>query len=450
MKITKFRSLIVALALFVSAVSPILYDGKDMKAEASVPFVNELITIDSSGVQSNGYTPSDSPVSISKDGRYVSFTSTATNLVANDTNAKLDIFVRDRVSGSTVRASTDTSGAQANNSSSESRISANGRYVVFVSSATNLVAGDTNAKNDLFVKDLQSGNTSLVSVSTAGALGNYHSGVYEFDISADGRFIVFDSTATNLVSGDNNGAADIFVRDTILNTTIRLSVSDTGTEGNSFSYKPSISCDGSIVAYISYASNLISGDTNGNYDLIVVDRVGGHRIINASIASVTGGSYGKPDVSCDGSTVSFLSTATDLVAGDTNAKTDIFTYSINASSFEGVSVDSSGSQGNGHADGGVLSNDGRYVAFISNASNMVTGDTNAKADAFIRDRQSGTTERVSMRTSSIEITRNVLDLEISADGKYVVFNTVDNLVTSDLNISEDVFTSQTGYTACSI
>ncbi|NMG21975.1 calcium-binding protein, partial [Brasilonema bromeliae SPC951] len=156
-------------------------------------------------------------------------------------------------------------GTQGNNYSRKPTISADGRFVAFYSAANNLVAGDTNNSSDIFVRDLLTGTTTRVSVADDGTQGNNNSS--NPAISADGRFVAFDSTASNLVAGDTNNTSDIFVRDLLTGTTTRVSVADDGTQGNGFSYTPAISADGRFVAFESSASNLVAGDTNNISDI---------------------------------------------------------------------------------------------------------------------------------------------------------------------------------------
>jgi len=198
--------------------------------------VTERVSVDSLGVQGNGDTYE---ASISADGRYVAFESAASNLVSGDTNSFTDVFVRDRQSGTTKRVSVSSLGAQGNNDSNGASISADGRYVAFSSRASNLIGGDTNVTSDVFVRDRQSGTTERVSIGSGGAQANDASG--PASISADGRFVAFVSDATNLVSGDTNGVTDIFVRDRVSGTTERVSIDSGGLEGDSGSYQPALS-----------------------------------------------------------------------------------------------------------------------------------------------------------------------------------------------------------------
>jgi Tol biopolymer transport system component len=206
---------------------------------------------------------------ISADGRYVAFSSYASNLVSGDTNGSSDIFVHDTQTGTTTRVSLATDGTEGNYPSSSHAISADGRYVAFASYASNLVSGDTNLATDVFMHDTQTGTTTRVSLATDGAEGNVHSWIPA--ISADGRYVAFHSEASNLVSGDTNGWSDIFVHDTKFGTTTRVSLATDGTQGNYHSLHPAISANGRYVAFDSWASNLVSGDTNGFVDIFVTE-----------------------------------------------------------------------------------------------------------------------------------------------------------------------------------
>ncbi|MGD9519826.1 MAG: TolB family protein, partial [Armatimonadota bacterium] len=230
------------------------------------------VSVSTGGGGANG--PSGWP-SISAEGRYVAFIGFgwADNLVPGDTNDTNDIFVHDRLTGQTTRVSVATGGGQANDWSEGPSISADGRYVAFHSSADNLVPGDTNGHEDIFVHDRLTGETTRVSVATGG--GQANQGSWEPSISADGRYVAFHNLASNLVPGDTNGSEDVFVHDRVTGQTTRVSVSTGGGQANGESGKPSISADGRYVAFESLASNLVPGDTNGVEDIFVHDRGGG-------------------------------------------------------------------------------------------------------------------------------------------------------------------------------
>jgi flagellin-like hook-associated protein FlgL len=348
----------------------------------------ERISVSSLGVQgnSNSYNPS-----ISADGRYVAFQSSATNLVAGDTNFTYDIFVHDRVTGSTTRVSVDSAGAQAAGQSYEASISADGRYVAFQSSASNLVAGDTNATDDIFVHDLQTGTTSRVSISTSGSEANGQS--LNPVISANGRYVTYQSIASSLAAGDTNGTNDIFVRDLVLGTTTRASISSAGVQGNSHSYNPSISSDGRYVTFEAFASNLVTGDINSASDIFVRDLLTGTTQLvskDAGGGSADGGST-NAWISGDGRYVAFQSAATDLVSGDTNGVTDVFVRDLSTGATTRPSTNKNGVQGTAASTLPVLSSDGQYVVFQSTAANLTGGDSNGASDIFFNPRDPNAT-----------------------------------------------------------
>jgi Tol biopolymer transport system component len=398
----------------------------------------ERVSVASDGTQGNERS---SPSSISADGRYVAFSSLASNLVSGESNWSSDIFVHDRQSGQTTRVSVASNGTQGNSGSYDPSISADGRYVAFTSFASNLVSGDTNDTGDIFVHDRQSGQTTRVSVASNGTQANDESG--RASISADGRYVAFWSAASNLVSGDTNGAWDIFVRDRQSSQTTRVSVASNGTQGNSTSARASISADGRYVAFWSYASNLVSGDTNGAWDIFVRDRQSSQtaRVSVASDGTQGNSGSGYPSISADGRYVAFSSSASNLVSGDTNGCGDTFVHDRQSSQTTRVSVDSNGTQGNGSPDyAPSISADGRFVAFSSYAKNLVSGDTNFYLDVFVRDRQSSQTTRVSVASDGTQGNANSYEPFISADGRYVAFcSDASNLVSGDTNGYVDVF-----------
>ncbi|MBI1815944.1 MAG: PD40 domain-containing protein [Deltaproteobacteria bacterium] len=355
----------------------------------------ERVSVDSAGAQGN----SDSDTaSISADGRYVAFNSGASNLVAGDTNGSLDVFVHDRVTGTTERVSVDSTGAQGNSSSGSPSISADGRYVAFTSNASNLVAGDTNGFADAFVHDRVTGATERVSVDSIGAQGN--SGGYAASISADGHYVALVSDASNLVAGDTNGFADAFVHDRMTGATERVSVDSTGAQSNGRTYTASISADGRYVAFGSGASNLVTGDTHGYVAVFVHDRMTGATELGSvdSTGAAGSGTAYAASISADGRYVAFASDAR-LVAGDTNANGDVFVHDRMTGATELVSVDGTGVQGNGVSYAASISADGRYVAFGSEASNLVAGDTNSSEEVFVHDRMTGATTSVSVNST---------------------------------------------------
>ena len=238
-----------------------------LPAVAGAAGVTSRVSVSSAGVQGNGSNGTTLVTSISADGRFVTFNSTASNLVAGDSNAVGDVFVHDRQSGATTRVSVDSAGNQANGVSTRPAISADGRFLAFESAASNLVDGDTNGVADVFVHDLQTGTTTRVSLTNTGEQANGQSfgstAGPDLALSADGRFIAFQSRATNLVAGDTNNQLDVFVRDRTALTTTRVSVSSGGAQSGPpipvIDASPAISADGRFVAFTSGASNLVAG-----------------------------------------------------------------------------------------------------------------------------------------------------------------------------------------------
>jgi Tol biopolymer transport system component len=253
--------------------------------------------------------------------------------------------------------------------------------------ATNLVPGDTNGVWDVFVHDRQTGATERVSVDSSGVQGNANSDVSS--ISVHGRYVAFHSVASNLVPGGTNGTEDIFLRDRQLGTTELISVASSGAQANSYSdLLSSVSADGRYVAFASFASNLVPSDTNGCYDVFVRDRVlGTTERVSVDSSGAQGNNWSaNPSISADGRYVAFSSQASNLVANDSNGAPDIFIRDRQLGTTERLSVDSSGAQSDSTSDYPSISADGRYVAFASHATNLVAGDTNGIEDIFVRDR----------------------------------------------------------------
>lgn len=359
---------------------------------------------------------------ISADGRYLAFGSVATNLVPGDTNGVADGFVKDTLTGLTTRVTTDSNGAEANAVAYMSGMSADGRYVVFRSAATNLVSGDTNGIGDAFIKDLQTGITTRVNTSSSGAEAN--NGTISTGISADGRYVSFYSAATNLVTGDTNGWGDGFVKDTLTGVTTRVTTSSTGVQGNAVSSQEmELSADGRYVAFYSAATNLVSGDSNGVADAFVKDTLTGNltRVSTDSSGAQSNGAVTSITLSTNGRYVAFTSTASNLVAGDGNGVADGFVKDLQTGVTTRISISASGVEGNAASTVTSISSDGRYVTFSSSASNLVTGDTNGTIDSFVKDTVTGTVTRINVRSDGTEFTGNAGNSVVSDDGRYALF-----------------------------
>ena len=342
---------------------------------------------------------------------------------------------RAMAAGHTTLISIDSSGAQGMGNSEIPAISADGRFVAFRSRAY-LTPDDINGQTDIFVHDRHRGKTTRVSVSSSGTQANGFSIIYPGGISGDGRIVAFGSDATNLVKGDTNGQGDAFMHDRLTKKTRRVSVASNGTQGNSGSGSPVVSADGRAVAFPSTASNLVRGDTNDVEDAFVHD-LATHQTTRVSRASNgqqgNGPSYG-PDMSGDGRFVAFASDADNLVPGDTNGAMDIFVHDRTTHDTFLVSVTSSGVQANGASEKPTLSADGRFVAFLSLADNLVKGDTNGMHDIFVHDRATQRTTRVSVASSGTQANYRSDYSAISADGRFVAFESfADNLVLGDIS-----------------
>ncbi len=376
---------------------------------------------------------------ITPDGRFVAFDSWATNLVPVGYNLKT-VYIRDRQTGTNELVSVSTTNEQTRGNNPA--ISADGRFVAFESPAYNLVPGDTNNSQDIFVRDRQSGQTERISVSSNNdqATGNSSSSA----ISADGHFVAFYSIASNLVTGDTNSNYDAFVRDRLAGTTELVSIASNGIHGNSSAMNSEISPDGRYVVFESMSSNLVPGDTNGVSDIFIHDRQS-HTTERLSLSSqgIQGNHHSYfPSISADGRFVVFQSYANNLAPNDNNSNiSDIFLRDRQTGTTELISRSLTGTSGNNWSINASISDDGRWVAFASVASNLVPNDTNGLAtDIFIRDRQSGQTERVSVSTDGAQSNGASDHSHIAADGSAVVFDSkANNLVDGDTNGVDDIF-----------
>jgi Tol biopolymer transport system component len=400
-----------------------------------------LISLAVDGGETDGasFTPS-----ISADGRYVAFASAASTLVAGDTNLAEDVFVYDRVARTNERVSVSSLGAEGNGASYGPAISADGRHVAFTSAASNLTPGDSNEQLDVFVRDRETQATILVSVGPQGALGDGPS--VAPSISGDGLLVAFESDADTLVREDNNGTGDVFVRDLVSRVTRKLSVAGTGQQTESPSFGPDISIDGSSVAFESFSSRLVSGDTNGALDVFVADVASGS-LDRVSLA--TGGEQANersysPSISADGRIVAFSSFAGNLVPDDTNGLLDVFLHRRDQQTTTRLSVGPDGAQGDGLSFAPIVSADGALVVFSSEAGNLVRNDSNAMRDVFVASTESYRLTRLSHRGSGRpQGDGPSLGPVVDASGVMVAFASfATNLVDGDTNGQSDVFVTR--------
>lgn len=347
----------------------------------------------------------------------------------------------------TTRASLDRLGGESNGHSYRSSMNADGRWVAYGSVASDIVILDTNNTRDVFVRDRQSGENERISVSTEGTQANGAS--RNPSMTQTGRFVAFESLASNLVVGDNNGRSDIFVHDRTMTRTEIITMGRLGSRANNHSYQPAISADGRFVSFYSLATNLTTAtDTANSADVFLHDRAL-DRTIRVSLAP---GSKMPSDqsyvlsgaLSADGTRLVYYSRADNLVSGDTNNTVDVFLYERPAGGIprtSRLSLGPGGAQANGASYQPSISSDGRFVTYYSAASNLVPGDNNGVADVFLLDLSTGQTRLISRRSGGgVLANKGAYGPLISADGQWVAFeSSADNLVPGDGNGRVDVF-----------
>jgi hypothetical protein len=430
------RTVSVAVCAAAGLMSPSLVVSAD--AMRATP-TTVRVSVSDAGEQ--GSQASDDGVSVSSTGRFVAFASRAPNLVDGDTNGDSDVFVRDVVAGTTTRVSVGADGRQSNADSSHPSITPDGHLVAFQSVAWNLVPGDVNGASDVFLRDLSHGTTTLISRDQLGSQGNALSELPA--ISADGKSVAFDSFASNLVAGDDNGVQDVFVKRLSDGSVQLASLTWEGQQANNNSRAASISDHGTIVAFMSAASNLTSQpDVNGADDVFVRDL---SAATTELVSSDPDGNYVEaesttPSISADGGLVAFDSNGPILppVSGFHVYRRELATGTTAI-----VDLQLDGQPSTAYSVFGALSSTGRFVAFISNSRMLVTGDTNGAMDVFVRDMSVGRTIRVSVSSTGQQGNRESSSSEvpaISAAGRAVAFySTATNLVPGDTNGAQDAF-----------
>jgi Ca2+-binding RTX toxin-like protein len=384
----------------------------------------------------------------SSDGVYTVFSTDATNAFLADSNGVTDIWRQNGQSGALERVSCSTAGAPTDGASFSPAISADGRYVAFTSLASNLTLNDGNGFADVFRKDMATGAVLIVSAAPDGLSANSVS--FGPAISADGRYVVFLSAASNIVTDDTNYSVDVFRKDMVTSRTLRVNLAADGTEASLGAMNaPALSADGRYVAFDSAAANLTGSDSNNRDDVFVKDMLSG-AISRASEGpngeSLTGGLEGilKPAISADGRYVVFA-TSTAMVAGDSNGLADIYRKDLLSGAILRVSTDSAGNQGNAASFDADISADGRYVSFTSQASNFAAGDRALSADIFRKDLLTGALLLISRSPNDVPAFGQSTHAVISADGATIGFaSTASTLVNADTNFLQDVFTAHIG------
>jgi Tol biopolymer transport system component len=412
-------------------------------ADAAVPRTT-LVSSSSAGVRGDSGSYSSD---VDRNGTLVAFMSGSTNLDPLDPDGLSDVYVKNVATGALELVSVDLAGAAAG-AASEPSISADGRYVAFSSSASDIVAGDTNDAVDVFVRDLVSRTTVLASRNNAGDQGDDASG--SPSISGDGRYVAFVSIARNLPSAGAPHSVwrqDVYLRDLVAGTTVRVSVdaTDPTDGGNGMSYHPDISEDGRFVAYGSASDNLLATpDTNATGDVFWWDRLGLTPTLRVSVAGWNtqgDADSNHPSISADGRYVAFHSLASNF--GGTGGQ--VYVRDITLQSTQQVSRNGQGVLANGYSEFPTISADGRHVAFESRATNLVANDTNGRMDVFVRDRTAKTTVRVSLTETGAQANGSCYHPSVSADGSHVAYwSSATNLVGNDTNgVLHDVFISPT-------
>jgi hypothetical protein len=415
-------------------------------AVATVPagaasVTTERTTVSSSGEQGNGTSFQEGPSGLSPDGRFVTFDSEASNLVSGDTNGFIDAFVRDLSTGQTTRVSVSSTGEQGNDESNDP-VSVDGNLVAFDSFASNLVAGDTNRDQDVFVRNLTTGETTRVSLTSDGKQGQGQS--FFPSLSDDGRLLLFDSVA-RLVPEDTNKHFDVYAHDLVTGKTTLVSTTSAGGLGDGDSFDDAApSADHRFVTFNSDATNLVPGDTNGALDVFVHDLVTGQTTrvsVSSSGEQGDGNSDYVPVISANGRFVAFSSAADNLVRNDTNGFPDLFVRDLKTGKTTLLSKSPTGDEGNNISRGNKgISSDGRFVAYQSFASNLVPGDTNGTRDIFLTDRETGQTVRVNVSTAGAQADGPSFNTSLSEDGAWVGFSSdATNLVPEDTNGASDGF-----------
>ena len=459
------------LITLVAAVLSITRAVAEVPPSAALQAFTTRISTSANGGEANNhaYTPA-----MTADGNVVAFVSAATNLHPTATNGQWHIFIKERQTGQVTLASVNDDGEPGNNDSSEPAMAASGRFVAFTSLADNLGIGAANGWRDVFVYDSQLQTTVQVSIASDGTPGNNMS--QNPAISADGRYVVFESSAGNLIP-EYAPYTDIFLHDRDADedgifdepgavSTRRVSVTAAGAGANAPSSDPAISADGRFIVYTSSATNLVAGDSNNAGDIFLYDRDADEDGVfdetgEVAVVLISVGADGSPAdnfsyvaaISPDGGQVAFESLAHNLVAGGTAPfRQHIFVRDWRAGMTTLVSQSNDGEEGDDWSNNPALSTDGRFVAFESAASNFISGDANYGSDVFLLDRdadangvfdEAGGSDLMLVsvnRNGSPTYTGQSFNTAISGNGERIAFDSdAADLIPLDLNFQSDVF-----------
>ncbi|MCV6636406.1 hypothetical protein [Candidatus Albibeggiatoa sp. nov. NOAA] len=372
---------------------------------------------------------------ISQNGRYVVFQSLANDIDLNDRNNVFDIFVHDQWAKQTQRISVSSLG-EGNADSTQAVISDNGRMVAFTSFASNLSEGDVNGVSDVFLYDRFTAILTNLTQAGDGASSNPM-------LSADGQRVVFESTATNLAEGDTNAASDIFLYDVATAQISRISTDSAGIEADNASYKPSISNDGSRIAFQSLASNLVLNDTNDKADIVFVDlNTGERRIVSVTNDGTPANNHSyAPMISGSGLHVVFDTDASNLYLNDTNGFSDVVFYDLTTNQLTRMSF-GDGGEPNFNAVLPSISDTGLFINYESAANNLIKGDDNTVVDVFRVNRSNGERKMLSVASSGEAANFSTFQLgnSMASEQCFTAFSSpATNLVDEDTNRSFDVF-----------
>jgi hypothetical protein len=375
-----------------------------------------LASTSATGVKGDG---NSLEASLSVDGDTVAFHSAARNLVPADTDPLDDVYVKDLLTGNISLASITGSGIHGNRASVEPSLSADGNTVSFHSTATNLDPADTDFAEDIYVKDILTGDLTLASTSDAGGKGNSRSQFAA--LSADGNSVAFESLASNLDPGDSDTAEDIYVKDLITGDITLASTSDSDVKGNSSSHAPSLSADGTKVAFYSVASNLDPADTDSATDIYVKDLITGDiTLASTSDAGIKADlSSFSPSLSAQGTYVAFYSHAINLDPADTDMLGDVYVKDLVSMDLKLASTSDAGVKGYGLLPS--LSADGTTVAFQSDADTLDPNDTDTFGDIYVKDLITGDITLASTSDAGVKGNTNSYLPSLSADGSGVAF-----------------------------
>ena len=400
------------------------------------------LTLETMGVVGGVTNDNSGHPALSDAGDRVVYISDASNLVDDDTNGFGDVFLYDTATDTTTRVSIATNGTQANADSFDPQISADGRLVLFSSTASNLVPGDTNGGFDVFVHDTQSGETFLASRNAAGNPGNGPS--YAGTFGRDGELVAFTSAATDLVANDTNEATDIFVLDLTSNTMSRASTDYTGEQSAGDSYDAMISRDGNTVVYTSIDATMVPGDTNGLADIFVHDRMTAttQRVsISTDGATQAASRVHSPEVSADGSRVVFIAESESGLGGETHYYDAVFVRDLIEGTTTNVSRNAAGELANRDTTVPTISGNGQFVFFQSRAFNFIAGDTiGIPSNVFRKDLATGAVERLNDRNSGGPSAVGAYAVATNFSGDVAAFgSTASDLVANDYLSKSDIF-----------